>query len=40
MVAYDDLYSIEYLHRALQAYWRRDGMDTAQMLRRRQRNTS
>ena len=32
MVAYDDLYSIEYFHRALQAYWRRDGMDTAQML--------
>ena len=32
MVAYDDLYSIEYFHRALPAYWRRNGMGFGQLL--------
>lgn len=32
MVAYDDQWSIEYLHRRLRPYWRRSGMDTAAML--------
>lgn len=32
MVAYDDLYSIEYFHRALQGYWRRNGMGIGDLL--------
>ena len=32
MLAYDDLYSIEYLHRRLRPYWRRNGMDAAGLL--------
>lgn len=32
MLAYDDLFSIEYLNRRLRAYWRRNGMTTAEML--------
>ncbi len=33
MLAYDDLFSIEYLYRRLRAYWRRDGMNAAGLLR-------
>ncbi|HEV2462620.1 MAG TPA: DUF4965 domain-containing protein [Acidobacteriaceae bacterium] len=32
MLAYDDIESIEFLHRRLPAYWRRNGMTFAQML--------
>ncbi len=32
MVAYDDIYSIEYFHRALPAYWKRDGLSTSDFL--------
>jgi hypothetical protein len=32
IIAYDDLFSIEYFHRALQPYWRRNGMDAAGLL--------
>ncbi|HEX3438011.1 MAG TPA: DUF4965 domain-containing protein [Pseudacidobacterium sp.] len=32
LLAYDDIYSIEYLNRRLRAYWRRNGMTTAEML--------
>lgn len=32
MIAYDDIESIEFLHRQLPAYWRRNGMTFAQML--------
>jgi hypothetical protein len=32
LLAYDDLWSIEYLNRRLRAYWRRNGMTTAEML--------
>ncbi|MBZ5497195.1 MAG: DUF4965 domain-containing protein [Acidobacteriia bacterium] len=32
MVAYDDLYSIEYFNRRLRPYWRRNGMDAAALL--------
>src|SRR5579884_4355246 len=32
MIAYDDRFSIEYLNRRLRAYWRRNGMTTAEML--------
>jgi hypothetical protein len=34
MIAYDDRFSIEYLNRRLRAYWRRNGMTTAEMLER------
>jgi len=34
MVAYDDLYPIEYFHRALPAYWRRNGMGFGDLLTR------
>ena len=33
IVAYDDLYSIEYFGRQLRPYWRRDGDDAADLLR-------
>jgi hypothetical protein len=33
ILAYDDLFSIEYFRRQLRPYWRRDGMDTAGLLR-------
>jgi len=32
MLAYDDILSIEFLHRRLPAYWRRNGMTFAEML--------
>ncbi|HEY0007970.1 MAG TPA: DUF4965 domain-containing protein [Tepidisphaeraceae bacterium] len=32
MIAYDDVLAIEYLHRRLPAYWRRDGLPFATML--------
>jgi hypothetical protein len=32
LLAYDDRFSIEYLNRKLRAYWRRNGMTTAEML--------
>jgi hypothetical protein len=32
LLAYDDRFSIEYLDRKLRAYWRRNGMTTAEML--------
>jgi hypothetical protein len=34
LLAYDDRFSIEYLNRRLRAYWRRNGMDTAEMLQK------
>ncbi|MDW8290393.1 MAG: DUF4965 domain-containing protein [Armatimonadota bacterium] len=34
MLAYDDLYSIEYFHRRLRPYWRRAGMEVDQLLQR------
>lgn len=33
MVAYDDLYSIQYMHRNLRPYWRKDGWEAADLLR-------
>jgi hypothetical protein len=33
ILAYDDLFSIEYFHRRLRPYWRHAGMDTASLLR-------
>jgi len=33
VVAYDDGFSIEYFHRRLRPYWRRNGMDAAGLLR-------
>ena len=41
MVAYDDLYSIEYFERKLRAWWRRNGADAADLLRdaRREHNS-
>ena len=32
ILAYDDLYSIEYMHRRLRPYWRRNGLDAAGLL--------
>ena len=32
LLAYDDRFAIEYLNRRLRAYWRRNGMTTAEML--------
>ena len=32
LLAYDDLYSIEYFGRKVRPYWRRDGMEAAEML--------
>jgi hypothetical protein len=34
MIAYDDLYSIEYFERRERAWWRRNGADAAELLRR------
>lgn len=34
MVAYDDQFSIEYFHRKLRPYWRRDGWEAADLLER------
>jgi hypothetical protein len=33
VVAYDDLYSIEYMQKRLRPYWRRNGMEAADLLR-------
>jgi hypothetical protein len=33
VVAYDDVFSIDYFHRRLRAYWRRNGADAADLLR-------
>src|SRR5581483_6224715 len=35
--AYDDIFAIEYFHRKLRAYWRREGNDFGEMLRRAER---
>lgn len=32
VLAYDDLYSIEYMHRPLRPYWRRNGLDAPGLL--------
>ena len=32
MLAYDDLFALEYLHRRVRAWWRRDGQDAAGLL--------
>ena len=32
LLAYDDVYSIEYMQRRMQPYWRRNGMTTGEML--------
>jgi hypothetical protein len=37
-VAYDDRFAIEYLHRRLQAYWRRNGDGPADLLRKAERD--
>lgn len=34
VMAYDDRYSIEYFERKLRPFWRRDGMEAAELLRR------
>jgi hypothetical protein len=33
LLAYDDLYSVEYFNRRLRPYWRRGGVETAQLLK-------
>jgi hypothetical protein len=33
IIAYDDLYSIEYFHRQLRPYWRRNGAEAADLIR-------
>lgn len=33
MLAYDDLYSIEFMHNKLRPYWRRNGLDAAGLLK-------
>ena len=38
MIAYDDLYSIEYFERREQAWWRRNGMGAADLLRSARRD--
>ena len=38
MIAYDDLYSIEYFERREPAWWRRNGMDAADLLRSARRD--
>lgn len=32
MMAYDELYSVEYFHRKLQPYWKRDGLQIGELL--------
>jgi hypothetical protein len=38
MIAYDDIYSIEYFERRERAWWRRNGADAAELLRMGQRD--
>lgn len=38
LIAYDDLYAIEYFNRRLRPYWRRDGADIAQALHSAERD--
>jgi hypothetical protein len=38
LIAYDDQYSIEYFHKWLRPYWRRDGMDARGLLRAAERD--
>lgn len=38
VLAYDDLFSIEFLNRRLRPYWRRNGMDAAAMLQAAERD--
>ena len=33
MLAYDDLYSIEFMHNKLRPYWRRNGLDAIGLLK-------
>ena len=40
LLAYDDRFSIEYLNRRLRAYWRRNGMTTAEMLEKAEADES
>ncbi|MHB8523117.1 MAG: glutaminase family protein [Limisphaerales bacterium] len=40
LLAYDDLYSIEYFHQSLRPYWRRNGMNADALLRRAARDYS
>ncbi|RYG24914.1 DUF5127 domain-containing protein, partial [bacterium] len=40
IVAYDDLYSIQYFHRNLRPYWRRNGMDAKGLLQAADRDYS
>jgi hypothetical protein len=40
LLAYDDRFSIEYLNRRLRAYWRRNGMSTAEMLEKAEADES
>jgi len=40
LVAYDDRFAIEYLNRRLRAYWRRNGMTTAEMLEKAEADES
>lgn len=38
MLAYDDLYSIQFMKKDLRPYWRRDGMDAEELLRQSEAN--
>jgi glutaminase A-like protein/uncharacterized protein DUF5127/uncharacterized protein DUF4964 len=38
LLAYDDGYAIEYFHEKLRPYWRRDGMEFPELLRRAERD--
>ncbi|HEX4716303.1 MAG TPA: DUF5127 domain-containing protein, partial [Ktedonobacteraceae bacterium] len=40
LLAYDDRWAIEYLNRRLRAYWRRNGMTTAEMLQKAEADES
>ncbi len=40
LIAYDDLYSVEYFHRRLRPYWRRAGMEIDELLRQAERDLS
>jgi Domain of unknown function (DUF4965)/Domain of unknown function (DUF1793)/Domain of unknown function (DUF5127)/Domain of unknown function (DUF4964) len=38
LLGYDDVYSIEYMHRSMRAYWRRNGMDTGALVETAERD--